>query len=109
MHDFTSQDKPESNTVNVEQIATAFWNDANIANSAAPEATFTIKEKSLTGNMDIQEMLDRKIQWKTVDDHMLQSRISRDTDFSAITLEAQRIRVFNIEYTVKTMSPLFLQ
>ena len=60
--------------------------------------------------MDIQEMLDRKVQWKTVDDQILSDsyKISRDTDFSAVTLEAQRIRVFNIEYTVKSEGALFL-
>lgn len=61
--------------------------------------------------MDIQEMLDRKVQWKTVDDEILSDsyKISRDTDFSAVTLEAQRIRVFNIEYTAQTNGQLFLQ
>jgi hypothetical protein len=56
---------------------------------------------TLTGNMEIQEMLDRKVQWKTEDDDLLgdSKTLNRDTDFSNVTLEAQRIRVFNIDYT----------
>jgi len=50
-----------SNTVNVDQIASAFFKDANIASASVPEFSYIITEKSLTGNMDIQEMLDRKI------------------------------------------------
>jgi hypothetical protein len=49
-----------------------------------------------TGNMEVSEMLERKIQWKTVDDAKLTSKISRGTDFSHQVLEAQRIRVYNI-------------
>jgi hypothetical protein len=60
LHDYTSQDQSESNTVNVQKIADAFWKSANIA-SGNPQASSTITEKSLTGNMDIQEMLDRKV------------------------------------------------
>jgi hypothetical protein len=60
--------------------------------------------------MDIKEMLDRKVQWKTEDDAILgnSTGLHRGNDFSKIVLEAQRIRVFNVEYTVKTESPLFM-
>ena len=37
---------------------------------------------SLTGNMELQEMLDRKIQWRTVDDEkqeLVKSKISYET------------------------------
>jgi hypothetical protein len=53
-----------------------------------------------TGNMEVSEMLERKIKWKTVDDDKLApSTLSRGTDWKNLVLEAQRIRVFNLEYT----------
>ena len=55
-------------------------------------------------------MLDRKVQWNTEDDDLLadSKTLDRGTDFSAVTLEPQRIRVFNLEYSVKTEGELFL-
>lgn len=56
-----------------------------------------IKEKSMSGNMDIEEMLARKIQWKTMDDELNHGpKLNRDQDFQKIQLELQRIRVFDI-------------
>ena len=42
---------------------------------------WSFKELSLSGNMPIEEMDSRKIQWKTVDDHKLQEPV-RDTDWT---------------------------
>lgn len=55
-------------------------------------------------------MLQRKIQWKTVDDDKFDSlsKISRGNDFDAITLEAQRIRVYNLEFSSGSNKVLFL-
>ena len=73
-----------------------------VVNALSPFAqTFEIKEKSLTGNMDIQEMLDRKINWLPG-----QLKLDRGTDFSKVKLELQRIRVF--EVTVQE-EKLFMQ
>jgi hypothetical protein len=107
LHDSTSDSK--TSTVNLDKIVAAFWNDANIANSAQVDYTYVITEKTLTGNMDIQDMLNRKVQWVTEEDDILANsyKMDRDTDFSQVTLEAQRIRTFNIDYTVK--SDAFLQ
>ena len=50
--------------------------------------------------MDIEDMLKRKIQWKTVDDDINESpKISRDDDVGAVKLEAQRIRVFDLKFS----------
>lgn len=49
-----------------------------------------IKEVTLTGNMDIQEMWDRKIQWKTMDDDkpgFKDVKMDKSQDWSAIKLE----------------------
>jgi len=49
-------------------------------------------------------MLDRKMVWKTEDDHLLKAsapKMDRGEDFGAVKLEPQRIRVFNIQYTIQ--------
>jgi len=92
-------------TIDIEQLASAFWSQYN----SDAEFTVDIKEMTPTGNMEVSEMLARKIQWKTVDDDKLgPSRISRGNDWNAITLEAQRIRVFDLEFTKGDSNPLFL-
>ena len=63
--------------------------------------SFEVREKSLTGNMDIQEMLDRKINWLPG-----KQKLDRGSDFSQVKLELQRIRVF--EVTAKK-EQLFMQ
>lgn len=51
----------------LEHSLEAMYMAANKDATQAPEIKIT--EKSLTGNMDlVDEMLKRKIQWKTVDD-----------------------------------------
>jgi hypothetical protein len=73
------------------------------ANSQPQDMDISFREVSLTGNMDIEEMLKRKIQWKTMDDHEKSSiKLSYGIQDNTIVLEAQRIRVFEISYTPKT-------
>lgn len=50
-------------SVDLNCIAGAYWNSANIAH---PVGIYNIRvqEKSLTGNMDIDEFRNRKIHWK---------------------------------------------
>jgi hypothetical protein len=79
-------------TINVDHIAQAYW----LTQNTDLDCSYKITEMTPTGNMEVSEMLERKIQWKTVDDAKLTSKISRGTDFSNQVLEAQRIRVYNI-------------
>jgi len=54
--------------------------------------------------MDIQEMLDRRIKWKTMDDDESTPSMKLSYGITAddkIVLEAQRIRVFEIVFTTK--------
>lgn len=56
---------------------------------------------SITANMELKDMLARKIQWKTVDDNkegLAKSKINYDTDFSAVKLEPQRIRTYTVAF-----------
>ena len=58
-----------------------------------------ITEVTLTGNMPINEMWDRKIQWKTMDDNkpgFKKVKTDKSQDWNAIKLENQRIRTFVI-------------
>lgn len=90
-----------TSTVNMTQVAEAYY---AIGNPTIVPYSYEIKEKSLSGNMDIQEMLDRKLVWKTEDDHLLKAsatKMDRGEDFGAVKLEPQRIRVFNIQYTIQ--------
>jgi len=65
---------------------------ANIKNNAtAPTADkIKITEMSMTGNMELQEMLSRKVKWHTKDDDkegFIKSNIAYDDDFSGVFLE----------------------
>ena len=56
-----------------------------------------ITEVTLTGNMPITEMWNRKIQWKTKDDNkpgFKKVMTDKGQDWNAIKLENQRIRTF---------------
>lgn len=61
-----------------------------------------ITEMSLTGTMTLSEMQMRRLTWRTVDDELdtfNKSNISYAFDGDSVELEAQRIRVFMLEYT----------
>jgi hypothetical protein len=50
--------------------------------------TLDIKEMSLTGNMAIEEMLERKVQWKTVDYIASNKKLDfSNKDFENVSLE----------------------
>lgn len=60
----------ETLEVDIHAIGMALWQEANFHNPVDVDS-LTIKETSLTGNMEISEMQKRKIQWKTMDDRKL--------------------------------------
>ena len=92
-----------SATVDLEALITALVKE----NNAAPvDFTMTIAEKSTTGNMDIEEMWDRKIQWKTMDEPR-GPKLDLGKNFKAVKLELQRIRVFDV--TIQTEATAFLK
>jgi hypothetical protein len=96
LDDFLSNTET-TRTINVQKIAAAYWMEANGYEEPEKEFMVDIIEKSLTGNMKIEDMLKRKVQWKTVDDDILEeSTLSRGEPFDAVKLEAQRIRVFDL-------------
>lgn len=98
----------ETEYVDLDRIADALWNAGNMAKPANYQDT-KINELSLTGNMEIGEMMSRKIKWPTVDDDkndFPKSAIDYEINTSKVTLEPQRIRVFSVRYI--TEEPTFL-
>lgn len=89
---------PKKQRVAFKWLLEQMWKSANDGNTSNLK-DITIKEKSLTGNMDLDEMLKRKIQWKTKDDHKANKRISYHFDGDYVDLEPQRIRVFEVTFT----------
>ena len=86
--------------VEIEDLLFALYESAN--GGVKPASVF-IYEMSLTGNMKLTEMQERKIKWNTVDDHL---NIGPKLDYSVdqyVTLEPQRIRVFNVRFEAHDM------
>ena len=92
-------EKATTQRVALKWLLGKMWESANLANPVMLHK-LDIKEKSLTGNMDLKEMLDRKIKWKTVDDSKSTfGKISHKFDGEYVDLEPQRIRVFEVTFT----------
>ena len=76
----------EAQSVSLTKILEAFLADGS-----------EITEVTLTGNMPINEMWDRKILWRTKDDDkpgFKRVKIDKSQDWNSIKLEKQRIRTF---------------
>jgi hypothetical protein len=111
---FDSESTPAK--VNLDFVK-ALYKEANSKALDDSSMKVQIKEMSLTSNMEIEEMLSRKIQWKTRDDPNGQPATMKQ-DFSIdelnqIKLIPQRIRVFEATLVQKSKeseeSFLFLQ
>ena len=89
-------------------LITALFADQN----KGAQCSFEFMEMSLSANMSLDELLKRKIHWKTVDDDsrpdLKKSKLDYSVNQSMISLEPQRIRVFEISVTSAT-SENFLQ
>lgn len=91
---------------NIRSIAVALYQLAN-PGAAAPKVDIT--ETSLTGNQPYSTMQGKKIQWKGVDDGKITPPVlPADKSQDEIALEAQRIRVFKVQYTPVAGNAAFL-
>lgn len=81
--------------MDIRAIGEAYWNEANLKYPLA-FTNMTIEELSITGNMKISEMQERKIKWKTVDDDMLTDPVVEDQSDDVKTLNPMQIRTFSI-------------
>lgn len=89
----------ETKKVNKTSVIEAMWRAGNAKNKDAEIGSYTVTETSITGNQKLADMNARRLHWKTQDDDKL---VKKDLDFSEgdiVTLEAQRIRVFVVEFT----------
>lgn len=94
--------------VNLTLIAEKMWSQAN-GNLQGYTAKLT--EMSLSANMELSEMLARKIMWRTVDDETKGEPVIDYTleDPALLKLEPQRIRVIKLEFVEDVSEPvLFL-
>ena len=105
-------DSGKKEIINLKELAANLMLYANMKNVDL-EAHF--EELSLSSMMPLEEMLKRKVHWKTVDDDKVEftkSKIDYTYKDGIFALEPQRIRVFAIWYTPRASedeSVLFLQ
>jgi len=84
--------------VNVEQLAINLFEVANP--NAGYQPTLNIQEMALTANQSYEEMSQRRLKWKTVDDSAEQNLVAED-NLRAAQFQQQRIRTFKVSYTLK--------
>ena len=82
--------------VNIRSVATALY---QLANPGSNVPQIQITETSISGNQPYQTMTMNKIQWKGIDDGIINPPVlPQDQSPDVIALEPQRIRVFKIMY-----------
>ena len=81
---------------------------ANAGQEGTIKKSYTMTEMSITGNMKMSDMQDRKIKWKTVDDEkteFAQSKIDYTVkNYDTVELGPQMIRTFKVEFGKKAFS-----
>lgn len=106
-------DGPAKNmTVDIEKVAAALFKEANRGGSASADNCLTgYAEKTLSGNMNLDSLAERKIHWKTVDDRRDGETLSKAEDESndvfVFSLWPQQAKVFEIDFIC--LGELFLQ
>ena len=91
-------DSGDKQIINLNEVAT---NLMLFANMKKVDLHPKFMELSLSSMMPLEEMLKRKVHWKTVDDDKdgyTQSKIDYTLNDGLFTLEPQRIRVFAVWY-----------
>lgn len=81
-----------------------FANNNEVTNA---DFTVAIQELSLTANQPVADVAANKIQWKTVDDSAVSSKVESSEPFETATvvqLQQQRIRVFRFTYSSNSSS-----
>lgn len=94
---FDSNGEVIKTTIQLKDLCTGLFSLVN-GNMAV---VVTITEMSMTANQSYEAMTSRKIQWITADDNTKTTPESSDID--TIELQQQRIRVFEVVYTLPTI------
>jgi len=87
--DSSSQTYP----INMPQLVAALWAGSN---TGAPVPNNDVRETSITGNMDVEEMNARRIKWQTTTSRRAATQVPDLGD--EIQIQPQQIRVFDIEF-----------
>lgn len=83
-----ADDEKSAKEVDLRKISYALFKQANIKHPRTiTDDDITLKEVSITGNMEISEMKNRKIQWKTIDDGVIDGRVNKAQDKSDILIQ----------------------
>jgi len=82
-------------TLLLSQLAEELWRNSN----SGPMPSYKMVETSVTGNMPVEEMESRRINWKTASKNHKRQKKDRSVDGDKITIEPQMIRVFVLEFT----------
>lgn len=86
---FDSNGAVQNTTIQLKNLCDGLY---TMVNGATAAYTMSIEEMSMTANQSYQAMIDRKIQWTTVDGQ--QKMRAPSTNVDVIELQQQRIRVF---------------
>mmetsp|Transcript_1042 Transcript_1042/g.1907 ORF Transcript_1042/g.1907 Transcript_1042/m.1907 type:complete len:131 (+) Transcript_1042:2891-3283(+) len=94
-----------SQLVDVQKLGEALCKSANLrVDAASAPCSVKFRELSLTGNMDIEEMRSRKVQWMTRDDHLdIRGPAERNLYFgSQVLVGPQMIKVYELSFETQS-------
>jgi len=95
-------------SVNLQTLAQKLYEFANNNEVTSADFSVAIQELSLTANQPIADVAANKIQWKTVDDSTVTSKVESSAvteTATVVQLQQQRIRVFRFNYSTNSSSP----
>jgi hypothetical protein len=95
----------EAQTVNLTDFVQAMYTKAN---PMAPKATVNFTEMSLSGNMPLTEMLQRKIHWKT-DNNLVSPRVESALTPEMLLVQPLSIRVIQVDVNPSAEFEKFMQ
>lgn len=82
----------QTESINKSALIDNLWYSTN----SKPFDSYVLSEVSLSGNMPIAEVQERKIKWKTKDDHPKVKESKEEEEF--IKMEHMKIRVYEVAY-----------
>ena len=82
--------------VNLTMIVEGMWKSSHSPD--APLGSYTLTETSITGNMPLSEMENRRLKWQTDDGLDEPKTLSYSVDGDMLYLEAMRIRTFVLQF-----------
>jgi len=81
---------------NMTLIIDLWWSQSN---PGIPTPRYTLEETSVTGNMPVTEMEDRRVRWQAAGDDGTEAKVlHRGIKDGIVMLEPMRLRTFLLEY-----------